>query len=283
MFNCCTLNATRSCGGLEKCINCRINCGWINGVHKHGNYVCHDSLSISDLENRLHLNSQTCVNWLKIPSTEYLFYIWTLFSFPESRQENLSWSLCQLSSLPVLQHAGHGVQGNVVHHWSYQILTKTALFGTTHPCHSWELEVFLDWRSHIQLCAGPPLSVLRGTRESGPEFKDSKCPLIYWKWHHVAHLCSTLCSPPLGYRGGREKCRLFPQFSSFLPFLSSLLFKITYPREKAPHLSIAMIAKLCKWLRKEEFKREVVNKLRDSKMQSSAGQSCYCDFSKLHM
>lgn len=129
MFNHRTVNTARSCGKLEKCINCRMNCGWINCTPKTGNYpICHDSLSISYMGNRVHLNSHICINWLKIPGTEHLFYIQMLFSFPKSRQENRSWCLHQLSSLPGHQHAGRGAQGDVVpHHWSYQTLRQHRL------------------------------------------------------------------------------------------------------------------------------------------------------------
>lgn len=132
MFNCRTVKTARSYGRLEKRINCKMNCGLINCIHKPGNYpVCHDSLSISDTGSWVHFNSHTCVNWLKIPITEHLFYLQPSFSFPKNWQESWSWSLHQLCSLPILQHARRGAQGDVVpHHGSYQILTKTALSGS---------------------------------------------------------------------------------------------------------------------------------------------------------
>lgn len=165
MFNCCTVNTPRSCGRLEKCINCRMNGGWIHCIRKTGNYLaCHDSLSISDMGNRVHMNSSTCVSSLKILRTAHFFYIWTLFSFPRRRQENWSWSMHRLSSLPVLQHAGDGAWGNVVpHHWSCQIETKTALFGTAHQCHSWELQVFSGLKEpYPALCFSSSVSTQRG-------------------------------------------------------------------------------------------------------------------------
>ena len=174
MFNCCIVNTARSCGRLEKCIICRMNCGWTNCIRKTENYpVCRDSLYISDTGNWVHLNRVThaLTGW-KYPAQSIYFTF--RHYFPKSWQESWSWSLHQLSSVPVLQHTGHGAQGDVVAcHWSYRILTKTSC-GTACQCHSWVRDIFLDWRSRTQLCAGPPLSVIRGTRESVPEFKDSK-------------------------------------------------------------------------------------------------------------
>lgn len=171
MFNCCTVKTARSYGRLEKCINCKMNCGWINCIHKTGNYpVCHDSLSISDMGSWVHFNSHTCVNWLKIPSTEHLFYLQPSFSFPKNWQESWSWSLHQLCSLPILQHArtwgtrACGAPPRKLPNTDWQ-----HCLGASCQCHSWELEVFLDWRSQTQLCAAPPLLLLRGTGEAGPD------------------------------------------------------------------------------------------------------------------
>lgn len=145
---------------------------------------------------------------------------------------------------------------------------------------------FLDWKSCMQLCASLGYHCSQGLESLAQTLlktlSDQNLPPHYWKWHCIAHPCSTLCSMSLWYGGWREECHLFPQFSSFHTYPSLLLFRIIYQDGKALQLNISMTGKLqITW--EEKSKRKVINKLCDCKMQRiQQVRTIYsCDFSKL--
>lgn len=113
MFNCCAVNTARSYGRLEKCINCRMNCGWIHCIRKPGNYpVCHDSLSVSNMGNRVHLNRVThaLTGW-KYPLQNVYFTFRCYFPFPKAGRKIgadpcISCLLCLSSSMQGMGHKG---------------------------------------------------------------------------------------------------------------------------------------------------------------------------------
>lgn len=162
------VNTARSCGWLEIRSNCMMNSGWLNYIHKTRNYaVWHDSLSVSDTGKWVHLNSHTCIDWLKIPSTEYFTFICHFFQ-KLTRKLELILASAVFSPLPTAFTAWGTRRGGCLTTvatkcWLRQHNLRLPVSATDG---NWRF--FLEWRSQTQLCATLPLLLLRVSGESGP-------------------------------------------------------------------------------------------------------------------
>lgn len=176
-----------------------MNCVWINCICKTGNYpVCHDSLSISDMGNGVHLNRVThALTGLKYPVQSTYFTFRCYFPFPKCGTKHgadpcISCLLFLSSSMPGM---GHKVMccptTEVTKYWHRQHYLGLAI-STTHG--NWKFfwtEGALPNSVLLLLCqySGGLESLDQNLRIPS----DHNLPLIYWKWHCIAHLCSTLC------------------------------------------------------------------------------------------